>query len=135
MSLPNDKQDKCNEYIEQAKRSFNTHNGNSLMMEYDFNEKVDRIRVVKENAEGEDTILDECYNLAKVGEYGICETVKKVEGPNSWGFCSRSCNVDSNLLDEPYEEAEMYFHEIIPPDTFHRFINLSVLHYFLVYFK
>ena len=57
-------------------------------------------------------MLDICYNVRKVGYYGLCQTTT-AENKRNWGFCSRSCQAGTNVQnDQPYEEAEFrYFDE------------------------
>ena len=57
-------------------------------------------------------MLDICYNVRKVGYYGLCQTTT-AENKLNWGFCSRSCKAGTNVQnDQPYEEAEFrYFDE------------------------
>lgn len=73
-----------------------------------FYDEIDRIEIKGPIGT---RLLERCYNVRKLGYYGVCETDKRT-GSN-WGFCSRSCKVNDRLDDnEPYEEAEFkYFDE------------------------
>ena len=64
-----------------------------------FYESIDRIEIREDNIAGHFgwRLLERCYNLKKVGAYGVCKT--KGQGDN-WGFCSRACKVDQVLDDD-----------------------------------
>merc|ERR1712150_301607 len=58
-----------------------------------------------------------CYNLPKLGEFGICKT-EKHQYP--WGFCSPSCGKTTKLsIDhyEDFEEMNAICHEDFPKDS------------------
>ena len=60
-------------------------------------------------------LVASCYNLEKIGKYGICETFKKP--PYNWGFCAKSCEFFQNedpAEKEPYEEATLRYFEDAP---------------------
>ena len=54
-----------------------------------------------------------CYNLPKLGQFGICKT-EKHQYP--WGFCGPSCVVSIDNF-EDYEEMKAIYHEEIPEDS------------------
>ena len=86
-----------------------------------FHKTIDRIEIRRTSIYG--PILEICYNVKKVGYYGICETKsKKFVKRGNWGFCSRACNVDEFPDDdEPYEEAEFRYFDTPPQGTTSRF--------------
>ena len=58
-----------------------------------------------------------CYNLPKLGQFGICKT-EKHQYP--WGFCSPSCGKTTKFsFDnfENYEEMKAIYHEEFPKDS------------------
>ena len=58
-----------------------------------------------------------CYNLTKLGKFGICKT-EKHQYP--WGFCSPSCGKTTKLsIDhyEDFEEMNAIYHEDFPKDS------------------
>ena len=79
-----------------------------------FHKTIDRIEIRRTSIYG--PILEICYNVKKVGYYGICETKsKKFVKRGNWGFCSRACNIDEFPDDdEPYEEAEFRYFDTAP---------------------
>ena len=82
-----------------------------------FYETIDRIEIREDNIAGFFgwKLLERCYNIKKVGFYGVCKTKGKTK---RWGFCSRACKV--NQLpddDEPYEEAEFRYFDKAPAGT------------------
>ena len=79
-----------------------------------FYESIDRIEIREDNIAGHFgwRLLERCYNLKKVGVYGVCKTKGQRD---NWGFCSRACKVDQVLDDdEPYEEAEFRYFDKAP---------------------
>ena len=87
-----------------------------------FHKTIDRIEIRGTSIHG--PILEICYNVEKVGVYGICETKsQKFLKRGSWGFCSRACHVDESPGDdEPYEEAEFRYFDTAPGFIFF-FVN------------
>ena len=72
----------------------------------------------------EQRLHERCYNVKKVGTAGICQT-RSDKG--NWGFCSRSCTVDTDLGDgEPYEEAEFKYFDEAPAGSL--FAGLIAFH-------
>ena len=89
---------------------------NTLFDVEQFTETIDRIEVVSFQCPPRATkIHHTCYNLQKVGKYGICETYR--DEPHNWGFCSRSCDYEyqrSPMFPERYEEVTLQLWEVPP---------------------
>ena len=81
-----------------------------------FDKTIDRIEILNVNGKR----IEFCYNLEKVGEFGICGTNKSP--PLNWGFCSRTCM----YMDLPpvietrgrwYSEADFKYYDEWPGST------------------
>ena len=69
------------------------------------------------------------YNLEKLAEHGVCQTNE--DSPYDWGFCSRGCQVlqwSENKkrwgYGEPYDIAQMWYHETPPACSESMYYNL-----------
>ena len=87
-----------------------------ILKNRNFDSYFDRITI--QTYRGEERIT--CYNIKKVGKYGICKT----EEDNSYpcGFCGKSCfTYQSTEYHQSYEEAKfLYFEEAPPLSSFRR---------------
>ena len=74
-------------------------------------EKVDRIEIRDDGGNP----IERCYNIEKLGKYGICRTNEE-NPPYTWGFCSKSCDVFRNPDQyQSYEEAKFLYFDTLPP--------------------
>lgn len=101
--------------IENVTSNFFLH---SIDLKEMFYDTIDRIEIRRKNAYGRFWKLEICYNVKKVGKFGVCQT----KNAGNWGFCSRSCIVGPVLgINDPYEEAEFkYFDEAPEGSLFSR---------------
>ena len=99
----------CETYMVRAKTAWSANWVDKTVAYREFEAQVDRI-VIKDSQKK--YVKRICYNLPKVGKYGVCTT--KYSGSRNWGFCSRSCDVgDVTKQPEVYEEANFTLHENI----------------------
>ena len=95
MSIPGG--DQCEALLMWAKHVYNQNNVNHLNPP--FETTFDRLIIREGSRQGLDYVT--CYNLPKIGKYGICA----VHGshPNAWGFCTKNCHL--LLLDDEQKVA------------------------------
>ena len=99
--------DKCEMYFEKARLAFAT---NDMTKTKNFDEEVDRIEILDRWGNKMET----CYNVEKLGRYGVCQTQEA--HPYQWGFCSKSCQFyqRSSQPALAYEQAEFLYFEDAP---------------------
>ena len=80
-----------------------------------FGERADRVIIMKGRK-----VEEVCYNVRKLGKYGICQT--KEGRPYNWGFCSRACIIEQEIpSNEPgYEEMKATYFDDAPPNSKHQ---------------
>ena len=122
--LNNPENQKCAQYYQDAKNAWvNAFTdiywegiNDPVVLNKKFEEVISRIEIRKNDKHGD--VVDICYNVKAVGEYGICETDE--DSPLNWGFCSRSCEQFNKIVpgsDEPYEKATFTYFDTAPPNT------------------
>ena len=106
---------KCEKYWNEAKKAFyRSWPGKSVFGDFD--------QLVIQEECGFGAVVDVCYNIKKVGKYGICQVTFGSSKKPNWGFCSRSCAM-SDIWDgllrpgEQYEEAEFLYYDVPPPGS------------------
>ena len=99
--------DDCEKYWNMAVSTRSEHEHERLGART-IRDDADRIKIHSVNTHKKPLT---CYNVQKLGRYGICKTNPKYrdqQKPVKFGFCSRSCSVSERMRPKEVGEGDDY---------------------------
>ena len=119
--------DVCDDYwkkaIKHIESQLTDNNGQGIFTLDEWKNRADRIVICDNKVCYDDEIKktniakgEICYNVRKLGEFGICATDE--QHPFNWGFCSKSCGLPQEMTDDKKSGAQFSNYEILSAKYF-----------------